>query len=84
LELWSNVVNKPYRAGDFKPVLATHPLPSCDDRLLAGEVKTYDVVNGLYGAVAFISGARIRLGIYCSRAAACAAIADAHWLDCDA
>ena len=73
-------MTKHFPPGDFKPPPRPRyagPLPLCDSPL-AGELRLHDLSRGLFEAFVFFSGLRIRLGVYCSRAAACRAIASAH------
>jgi hypothetical protein len=60
----------------FKPVYAG-PLP-CAHAPLAGELVLHNGSRGLYRAIAYVGGLRISLGVFCSRAAACHAFAEAH------
>jgi hypothetical protein len=70
-------MNKHTFPEQFKPSVYAGPLP-CAHAPLGGELVLYDGSRGLYQAVAFIGGVRISLGVFCHRAAACAAIAEAH------
>jgi hypothetical protein len=80
------MLSKHEAAGRFKaPCKPQHfelpPRPGfglpCRHATLDGELQTYDSSRGLYRAIVFVRGHRISLGIYCSRSAGCAAIAEA-------
>jgi hypothetical protein len=80
--MWScsSVVSKHEPPRYFKPYAGPRLLPTVGRRApLAGETVLYDATHELYQSIAYVDGGLpILLGIFVGRAAAVAAIVEAH------